>query len=75
MDEKFPKAKDKNRNILYGSKRRVIQKRMNVNSFEEISCENADMFSSVNNFIKLYRMPKGFWVIFVIPGLNVPYLF
>ena len=29
-----------------------------ITFFGKISCENADMFSSVNNSLKLYRMPK-----------------
>lgn len=40
------------------AKRRVNLKRKIIKSFEEICCENADMLSSVNNFLKLYRKPK-----------------
>ena len=41
------------------AERRIFLLRLIVRLIEEISSENAGMFSSVNNFRKLCRKPKG----------------
>ena len=43
---------------LYGSERRIFLQRECASLPEKTSSENAGMFSSVNNFIKLCRKPK-----------------
>jgi hypothetical protein len=56
MNEEVPKAKDITKvNMVVNDEyfgRKILR------FFKGISCKNADMLSSVNNLIKLYRKPK-----------------